>query len=868
MRSALRIFTFIISGRFRRIAVLGFALIGAPLARAGTYDDQTIPGKWIKPLLPESGDEPNYPGYDKNAAIERARDQYWAGQYRRALVTLEPIAKPKKPVEVAILRAQCDLELGRYDNAMAALGNPAVLNDPAAETLRARVLAAQGGFAAAIAILRREIQQNPELIAPRYYLGEYSEKIGDVAGATAAYQWFVTEPHNYLQQWVGHPETFDDAEEVTLISRAIDRWATLTTAYQHELRLHDVVLNMFVRAYDQIDRGYWPAHLAAAESFFQHDDPPSALDELQQAIKANPNNIGSWTLFGRMRLAEFNFDAVDQAVSAIRNVDENSANADLLEARNLLLQRQAKLALPKLQRVLTRQPRNIEAMGLLAGAESLLLHDDKCAAILKQADEIDPGNSEAYFEVAEQLAAMRQYPRSAVMYQIAIQRAPWWTAARNGLGLLYTQSGDEDAARTVLEAAHTLDPFNYSTTNYLRLLDMMDKFARSESAHFIVTYDAKTDPIIPEYFNDYLESVYPLVCGQFHFEPKVKTLIEVFPTQDEFAVRTTGAPWLPTVGASTGRIIALAAPRKGERTMGAFNWSQVLRHEFTHTVTLGATDNRIAHWFTEGLAVQQEHSPLRWEWVPMLYDAVTKHHLFKIDELTWAFVRPRRPIDRQLAYAQSSWICQYIELTYGHAAILGMMDQYRLGHSEDEVFETVLHRTESQFSDEFGHWCEAQVAGWGYDPATSTKYDQLREEGEVLIKRRQYQLAIPVWEEIVKLRPVDLLPHKRLAGLYKVCDQPEKAAEQLAILAAVDVQSNTYAKATARTLRDIGKYDEAVKWARRAMYTDPYDLDAHQMLEGLDEKVGDAAGSQREQRVIVVLEQLQAATDAAATQPN
>ncbi len=120
----------------------------------------------------------------------------------------------------------------------------------------------------------------------------------------------------------------------------------------------------------------------------------------------------------------------------------------------------------------------------------------------------------------------------------------------------------------------------------------------------------------------------------------------------------------------------------------------------------------------------------------------------------------------------------------------------------------------------------------------------------------------------MKLRPVDLLPHKRLAGLYKVNNQPEKAAEQLAILAAVEVQTNVYAKATARALRDIGKYDEAVKWARRAMFTDPYDLDAHQMLADLDEKVGDAAGLQREQRVIAVLQQWKAAMDSATTQPS
>jgi len=694
------------------VAVMTFCVLAISTSLAGTYDDQTIPGKWLKPLVPEQGDDLQLPDYDKNSSLDKAWDQCWAGQYRRALVTLESVKKGKA-LRIAMIRGECQLALGRYEDALATLGNPAVADEAKIQTLRARVMAAQGGYLAAIGILQHEIKGHPDLVAPRYYLGEYREKLGDVAGATAAFDWFVDGPRNYLQDWVGHPETFDDAEEVTLIGRAIDRWATLTMAYQHELRLHDVVLNMFVRAYDQIDRGYWPAHLAAAESFFDHDDPPSAADELEQAMKANPGDARCWLLYGRMELGQFNFDGVDRAVNAIRAENEDSVDADLLEGRNLLAQQMPCLAMPPLERALAKQPRNLVGLGLVAAAQEMLLQNDKSAATLKQADAVAPASAVAYFEVAEQLAAMRQYSRSAQMYQIALDRAPWWSSARNGLGMLYAQSGDEDAARKVMEAAHTLDPFNYSTTNYLRLLDMMSKFARRESAHFIVMYDAAQDPIVSEYFNDYLESVYPIVTGEFNFEPKVKTLIEVFPTQDEFAVRTTGAPWLPTVGASTGRIIALAAPRTGERTTGSFNFSQVLRHEFTHTVTLGATENRIAHWFTEGLAVQQEHSPIRWEWVPMLYDAVTKHYLFPIDELTWAFVRPRHPIDRQLAYAQSSWICQYIEQTYGHPAILAMMDQYRLGHTEDEVFQNVLHRSESKLSDEIQGWCQSQVAGWG-----------------------------------------------------------------------------------------------------------------------------------------------------------
>jgi tetratricopeptide (TPR) repeat protein len=844
----------------------GIVLATVTAARGGVYDDMTIPGKWLKPLVPEQTQEPQYPDYDQNSAVDKAWDQYWAGQYRRALVTLESVKKGK-PVRIALIRAECQLELGRYEDALATLANPAVAQNPQIKTLRARVMAAQGGYTAAIGILQNEIKAYPDLVAPRYYLGEYREKLGDIAGATAAYDWFIDGPRNYLQDWIGHPETFNDAEEVTLMGRAIDRWATLTMAYQHEMRLHDVVLNMFVRAYDQIDQGYWPAHLAAAESFFVHDDPQSAADELNQALKANPSFAQSWLLYGRMMLQQFNFDGVDRAVNAIRSENEDSVDADVLEGRNLLGQQMPKLALAPLERALAAQPTNLETLGLLAAAQAELLQDDKSAATLKLADSIAPASAVAYFEVAEQLAAMRQYPRSAAMYRIAVERAPWWTSARNGLGMLYAQSGDEDQARKILDAAHTLDPFNYSTTNYLRLLDIMAKFAKSESAHFIVIYDATQDPIVPEYFNDYLESVYPIVTGEFKYEPKVKTLIEVFPTQDEFAVRTTGAPWLPTVGASTGRIIALAAPRTGERTTGPFNFSQVLRHEFTHTVTLGATDNRISHWFTEGLAVQQEHSPIRWEWVPMLYDAVTRHYLFPIDELTWAFVRPRHPIDRSLAYAQSSWICQYIEQTYGHAAILGMMEQYRLGHTEDEVFENVLHRTESQFMDEFEAWCQQQVAGWGYDEATSKKYDELRHEGEDLISQRQFPLALPIWEQIAKLRPMDILPHKRLAALYKLCDQPEKSAEQLGDLAAVELNNNAYAKATARAYRDVGNMDEALRWAKRAVYTNLYDPDAHRILEDIDERRGDADGVTREKRVIEELAAWKQMIDAAATQP-
>ena len=542
-------------------AVLLASLAFAPAAtRASGLADRTVPGKWLEPLVPESDAEPFYPEYVKDP-LGKARIQVNAGQYRRALATLARAdASKTDPAAAAVVKAEALAALGKPEAADALLSKPDVADDADAVVERANVLGQMQHYPQAISLLNGVIARRPESIPAHFYLGWCQERSGDYASAGKSFQWFVDDPQRYLDQWQGHPQEFTSARDVVFIGRALDRWAALTSAYQQNEGLHNVLLSMFTRAYTRIDTEYTPAHVAAAEYYLSHDDSAEAAKELAAALHANPHDVPAHVLAGKIALEQFNFAAAEAETTAVRKVDPNSPDADLLEARDLLLQRRPKDALPPLNAVLARRPEDVEAIGLLAGAEALLLHDDKTAALLKRADAVQPDSPVAYMEVAEQLSAMRQYPRSAAMYKVAVQRAPWLTSARNGLGLLMTQSGDEDVARVVLEAAHAVDPFNVRANNYLKLLDMMDKFGRKESAHFVVMYDPEKDPLIPEYFSDYLESIYKDVTADFKYEPKAKTLIEVFPTHDAFSVRTTGAPWIATVGASTGRVIALSAP--------------------------------------------------------------------------------------------------------------------------------------------------------------------------------------------------------------------------------------------------------------------------------------------------------------------
>jgi tetratricopeptide (TPR) repeat protein len=842
---------------FAGTAILLLAICSAPTV-ASDFSLDTVPGKWITPLVPEQLPPLVYPEYFNT--FDKAKQQVWTGRYKLALQTLRNAKLTDKgfnPILVATLKSTALQALGRDKQAMEILSDSAVADAPQVELDRAMLMSKMGKTGDAIALLKEHLRRHPDSIRGHYELGQLSELVDDFPAARDAYGWFVAPKQDYLAQWQSKGEKlFQHAEDATTVGLALDRWAVLNDQYEMIPALNQTILDFFVTSYDIIDREYWPAHLAAARYYLTHNDANNAQQELKDVLESNPNCADALALYGKIAVSEYDFNTGEAAVAEIRKENPTSVQADLLETRNLLQEREPKQAAVVAKRVLSEQPDLLEAKGLLAATEALQLHDEETKKLLAEVDKQAPADAGAYYEVAEQLGAMRQYPRAAAMYQIAIARAPWWNDVRNGLGLLYTQSGDEDLARATLESAHKIDPFNVETTNYLRVLDEMRGMARKESAHFIVMYDARNDPLIGEYFNDYMESIYASITNEYHTEPPVKTIIEVFPTHDAFSARITGDPYIGTVGASTGRIIAIVTPRRGEGTASTFNWSQVLRHEFTHTVTLAATDNRISHWMTEGLAVYEEHSPLQWSWVPMLYHAVTHDELFDMDQLTWMFVRPKKPSDRQQAYAESFWVVTYIEKTYGHDAILKMLNEFKNGGLQEDVFPKILGKTQDQFFSNFKAWCAQQVAGWGYTKEATARYDQLLDEGERLIASKKYAEAIPVWEQIQKLRPMDEDPHKKLAGLYmsEQVNQPEKALEHLKMLHILVNTDDRYAKRIARLYRDLGDYKNAQAWGLQSVYIDPYDLDAHQMLEQICEKSGDQAALEREQRVIPELQ--------------
>ncbi len=328
------------------------------------------------------------------------------------------------------------------------------------------------------------------------------------------------------------------------------------------------------------------------------------------------------------------------------------------------------------------------------------------------------------------------------------------------------------------------------------------------------------------------------------------TQIQLFPTHDRFSVRVAGDPYVGTVGACTGPVIALVAPRDDGDTLGSFDWARVLRHEYVHTITLGATDNRVWHWFTEGLAVRGENAPISQGQLDLLGHATRGDSLFGIEELTWGFVRPRKPTDRSQAYAQSWMVCEYLAETYGEASLADMLDACTRGLTERQALAELFDLTPVAFDEAFAAWMNERVIEWGHDPATSLAYAEQIRLGESAVRRRDWPAAAEAFEEATQLRPYDEGPARRLAGIYLVQERPADAADQLSWLAERTTTDARFAARAAKLWLDADQPERAVEAATLAVRGDSYRLDNHELLLAALEAAGRTEAADRQRDVV------------------
>ncbi len=648
---------------------------------------------------------------DSTPSLDEARDSLMRGRYEQATAAFEALANgPKQTLDPALGLARCRLETGLYDQGIKGLLALGADESSHWHFLLARFYLRVGRYDDVLAHAQQAVKLRAEHAGARLLLGQTLELLGRRDQAIKTYRWFE-------QQLVRDSELTQDAEWLTDAGRGFLRYSVLTRTNVSQ-RVRHVLHEMLQPAYERVDRTYWPARIAAAQLLrqrFNNDEEDGSVSDYRAALSINPKLCQAHIGLGELALEAWNFEEVERRAQQALNVNPSFAPALHLLGGKLILERRYREAIQTCDRALAVNPNDLTALSILGAAHACRYEQEDLDRLVARVSKINASCSLLYRTLGAAWGGIRQYADSERAYLRAIEYDPSEANARTELGMMYMQWGLEDRARDALDGAWALDPFNERTKFTLDLLDMLQGFDRVETEHFVIKHNDRRDPGLGEYVADYLEQIYEDVTGDYKTSLEHKTIIELFPTHREFGVRITGKPWIHTVGACTGRVIAIASPRESAELMGPFNLARVLKHEFTHTVTLAATRNRIPHWFTEGLAVYGEDSPRSFAWHELLTDSLRRDRLFTLESIDWGFIRPQRPTDRQLAYAQSEWMCEYIVDRFGYDTIHKMLARFRDGQTQRLVLVQQLGLLPEEFDNDFRRWARRQAQRWCFD---------------------------------------------------------------------------------------------------------------------------------------------------------
>ncbi len=514
-----------------------------------------------------------------------------------------------------------------------------------------------------------------------------------------------------------------DAKDVDDVLAAVDLGALRIRLDAGAASTYGSLLRALGRARDTLDRLEPRIRLREAQLLFERNAREQAAAALEETLGLSPRNAEAWYLLGRLALGGFDFVGAGRAASALRRLDPSHPLAAFLEAQSRLLSDDAQGAAESLAPVLARADRPREALAWRAASEAARYDFKAMETTLAEIAAREKGSAEAILVAGRQLVFDRQYAEARATLERAAALEPAWSAPRAELGLLSMQDGEEARAVADLRQAVALDPHDERALFTLKIAEQLASWNRIETKHFIIRHPDGDAALVARLLADVLDPMHDEICARLKHEPSRKTIIDVMPDHRSFGVRVTGLPRIHTIAVCTGPTIAIEIPKEGARDkhLGLFDPLAVLRHEYTHTVTLSMTRNRIPHWLTEAVAVVLEDTPATFETCALLAAAWRRQMLFDLDEINWAFVRPRKATDRQQAYAQGRWMVEYMEDRYGWDAIRTLLNSYAEGITEDEAMRRTFGISREEFFAGFLSWAGAEVRAWGLDPRPSMR---------------------------------------------------------------------------------------------------------------------------------------------------
>ena len=284
------------------------------------------------------------------------------------------------------------------------------------------------------------------------------------------------------------------------------------------------------------------------------------------------------------------------------------------------------------------------------------------------------------------LSGRYRFEQGAQLQREALALDPGLLSAKRALAEDLLRAARIEEAWPLLEEVHKLDGYDVTAFNLLELKDRIAGFTRIETAHFEIWMSPAEAPVYGDRVGELLEKAFAALAPKYAFHPKARTRVEIFPEQKDFAVRTFGVPGGDGyLGVCFGPVIT--APSPASPRAAGHSWEATLWHEFTHTITLTLTHNRLPRWLSEGVSVYEEQQANPgWgrRFRPRHAARLLGAGLFPIEEMPEAF-RNGDSAELDFAYLQSGLMVEWLVKRSGMEVFKGLLADVGRGLDADEA---------------------------------------------------------------------------------------------------------------------------------------------------------------------------------------
>ena len=573
-------------------------------------------------------------------SLDASRKQFRTGQYTQCLEsTRKAIESRAYGEEWQILMAELLIALGRYDQAAKEIDS-ALLNYP----VSIRLL--KFGHTANQYCSR--VDRASEMLARIYRLGSAIEiefwAPPDLVALGEAVLLLGCEPRLVLEQF---------------FSRALKNDPNCREAYLAAAALaidkqdYDLAANQYRKALQRF--GDDPdMHYGLAKAFY-HSDRAGMVKSLDAALYLNLNHVPALFL-----LAEHQIDCEDYAAAG-----------------------------KSLDRAAAVNPRHPGTWAYRCVLAHLANNSEAVEQTRANALKDWSTNPQVDYLIGRKLSQDYRFADGAACQRQALKFDPDYLPAKIQLAQDLLRLGLEDEGWKLADEVHNRDAYNVQAYNLVNLRDHLSKFktlqARPEpgrgSSQFILRMDEREAALYGDMVVDLLQQARSQLCEKYGLElghspsrgPDRPVIVELFPEQQDFAVRTFGLPGGDGfLGVCFGNVITANSP-KAERP---FNWQATLWHEFCHVVTLNLTRNKMPRWLSEGISVYEEsqRNPTWGQQMnPQYRKMILGAELTPISNLSAAFLNPPSPMHLQFAYYESSLVVEFLVERFGYETLKAIL---------------------------------------------------------------------------------------------------------------------------------------------------------------------------------------------------